>query len=155
MKTLANFKSIAMMAILALFMVPSFGQGGPPGGNRPGGGPGGRQYTEEDVKQRVKRQSQELGMNEEQEKKITEFELQQYKKMQVERQKNQGDWEKMRETMRANRELRDAKYKEVLTEEQYKKYQQQQEERMQRMRERREAGGQGGGQRGDRGRGRQ
>ena len=156
MKTWLNIKSIALLAMMALITLPAIGQGGPPPGGP--GGRGGRQFTEEDVKNRVKRQSQTLGMNEEQEKKIMDFELEQYKKNQVEFQKNQGDWEKRREYMTQQREVRDQKYKEVLTEDQYKQYKQNQEERRQRMQENRPPGqrpeGAGTGDRPDRGRGR-
>jgi hypothetical protein len=116
--------------------------------------------TEDDVKERVKRQSQTLELTSEQEKTITDFELEQYKKNQVERQKNQGDWEKMREHMQGQRELRDKKYEEVLTPVQFEKYKKQQEERRQQFEQRRQENqgqpGQGPAQQGarpDRGRG--
>jgi hypothetical protein len=116
--------------------------------------------TEEDVKERVKRQTQALELSEAQEKTITDFEVGQFKKNQVEMQKFQGDREKMREHMQGQRELRDKKYEEVLTPEQLEKYKKQQEERRQQMQERRQQnqggdGNDGGeGSRPDRGRGR-
>ena len=170
MKTSNHVKVIAVIAILAMSAFPTFAQGG--NGQRPGGGQGpeggqrqgggqwqGRQMTEDDVKERVKRQSQTLELSAEQEKKITDFEVEQYKKMQIERQKNEGDWEKMRENMKTQRELRDKKYEEVLTPDQYKKYTQQQEERRQQMEQRRQQnqngqGGQNREERPERGRGR-
>ncbi len=154
MRTAINFRAMTFIAIMAICSFPMFGQG-PGGGQRPGGpGPGGgpgRQWTEEDVKERVKRQTQTLGLSEEQEKTIMDFEIEQNKKMQVERQKNEGDWEKMRESMGKQREVRDKKYEEVLTPEQYKKYKQAQEERRQEMQQRRDQNpgqnpGQTGGQ---------
>lgn len=168
MKTLINLKALAIIAIMAITAFPTFAQGGqrpgggqrPDGGQRPEGGQWqGRQMTEDDVKERVKRQSQALELTTEQEKKITDFEVEQYKKMQIERQKNQGDWEKMRENMKTQRELRDKKYEEVLTPDQYKKYTQQQEERRQQMEQRRQQnqngqGGQNREERPERGRGR-
>jgi Spy/CpxP family protein refolding chaperone len=139
MKKAVAFRTFVFLAIMAIFAYPTFAQGGnrPGGGQRPGGGMG-RQFTEDDVKQRVQRQAELLGMNDDQEKKILDFELELYKKNQVERQKHQGDREGMRAYMLEQRELRDQKYKEVLTEEQFKQYQKNQEERMERMRQRRD-----------------
>jgi len=167
MKSKLNLRKFTFISLLVMSTLPMLAQGGQgpggqgqrgqgPGGQGPGGG---RQFTEEDVKQRVKRQSQALEMTEDQEKKIMDFEMEQYTKMQVERQKNNGDWEKMRESMGAQRDLRDQKYKEVLSEEQYNKYKQTQEERRKQMEERRQQNpGQPGttpqGDRPDRGRGR-
>lgn len=154
MKNKINRKKLSFLAFLMIIALPMFAQ-------PPGGGPwGGRQFTEDDVKERVKRQSQALEMNAEQEKKITDFEVEQYKKNQVEMQKFQGDREKMREHMQGQRELRDKKYEEVLTPVQFEKYKKQQEERRQEMQQRREqnqgapAQENGGGDRPDRGRGR-
>ncbi|MDF1572714.1 MAG: hypothetical protein P1P82_13985 [Bacteroidales bacterium] len=164
MKKAVVFRSFAFLAIMALFTFPTFAQGGnrpgggqrPEAGQRPGGGMG-RQFTEDDVKQRVKRQSELLGMNQEQEKKIMDFELEMYKKNQVERQKHQDDWEAMRTYMQSQRELRDKKYEEVLTEEQFKQYKKNQEDRRERMQRQRD-GAPGdrpaGGERPARGRGR-
>lgn len=96
-------------------------------------------------------------MNAEQEKKILDFELEMFKKNQVERQRIQGDREAMRAFMQEQRKQRDQKYKEVLTEEQFKQYQANQQERMEQMRQRRDrAPGDrpGDGDRSERGRGR-
>ncbi len=90
----------------------------------------GGQWTEDDVKQRVERLSEALNLSEEQEKKILDFEMEQYKKNSVEMQKNRGDREKMREIMNTRREQRDVKYREVLTDDQFAKYKKNQEERM-------------------------
>jgi|GEM_PF-2026327 len=170
MKKAVVFRTFAFLAVMALFAYPTFAQGGnrPGGGQRPDGGqrPGsgqrpeggmGRQFSEDDVKQRVKRQSELLGMDQEQEKKIMDFELEMYKKNQVERQKHQGDWEAMRTYMQGQRELRDKKYEEVLTEEQFKQYKKNQEDRRERMQRQRDgAPGDrpGTGDRPERGRGR-
>lgn len=165
MKKAFAFRSFAFLAIMAIFAYPTFAQGG----NRPGGGQGdrpgagqgdrpgggmGRQFTEDDVKQRVQQQSESLGLNDDQEKKILDFELEMYKKNQVERQKHRGDRDGMRAYMLEQRELRDQKYKEVLTEEQFKQYKKNQEERVERMRQRRDGSGTSGGDRPARGRGR-
>ncbi len=150
MKKAVVFRTFTFLAIMALFAYPTFAQGGnrpgggqrpdagqrPAGGQQPGGGMG-RQFTEEDVKQRVKRQSEALSMNEDQEKKILDFELEMYRKNQVERQRLRDDREGMRAYMRQQRDLRDKKYEEVLTEEQFKMYRENQEERRERMEQRR------------------
>lgn len=150
MKKQINHRTLMTALVVMLISLPVFSQGGPPPGGRPGGGQG-RQFTEEDVKNRVKRLSQDLNMTEEQEKQLTDFEVEQYKKNQVERQKMQGDWEKMREYMRSQREVRDTKYKEVLDEDQYKKYQELQEQRRQEWQNRRQQNQQRpGGRDGDR-----
>ncbi len=164
MKKAIVFRTLAFLAVMALFAYPVFAQGGnrpgsgerPEAGQRPGGGMG-RQFSEDDVKQRVKRQTELLGLNEDQEKKIMDFELEMYRKNQVERQKHQGDWEAMRTYMQGQRELRDKKYEEVLNEEQFKLYKQNQEGRRERMqRERDGAPGErpGTGDLPERGRGR-
>ena len=149
MKTIIRIKTVMLIVLLAIFAIPAIGQQRPgmdqqrPGMDqqRPGMGQGqgpGRgqnwQWTEDDVKQRVNRLSQALDLNENQEKKVLDFEMEQYKKNQVDMQKHRGDREKMREIMTNQRELRDKKYGEVLTEEQYKKYKQNQQERMQNRR---------------------
>jgi len=163
MKKTFSFKTIAIVAFMAICTLPTFGQGGQgQGGGRPGGGQGGgmgRQWTEEDVKERVKRSTQALNLSEEQEKKIMDFEIETFKKNQVERQKFQGDREAMRDYMIKQREERDKKYEEVLTEDQYKKFKENQEQRRKEMQDRRQNNqGKPGGQQGDdrpaRGRGR-
>ena len=135
MKTIIRIKTVMLVVLLAIFAVPAIGQQRPGMGQGQGPGRGqGRQWTEDDVKQRVNRLSQALDLTEDQEKKVLEFEMEQYKKNSVEMQKHRGDREKMREIMTNQRELRDKKYGEVLTEEQYKKYKQNQQDRMQNRR---------------------
>lgn len=107
----------------------------PPQG-APGYGARGGRMTEENVKQRVERLSESLGMSEEQKAKILEIELEAFKKNQVEMQKHYGDREAMRSYMQEQRELRDKQYKEVLSEEQMKKYLEEREQRYQEMRNR-------------------
>ncbi|MDA3822724.1 MAG: hypothetical protein PF450_08975 [Bacteroidales bacterium] len=160
MKKAFNFKTMAIIAFMVICTLPTFGQGGRgqgPGGGREGGGQGGgmgRQWTEEDVKERVKRQTQLLELTEAQEKKLVDFELELYKKNQVERQKLQGDREAMRDYLVKQREVREEKYKEVLTEEQYKKFKENQDQRRKEMQDNRPNSGQPDGDRPARGRGR-
>jgi hypothetical protein len=140
MRTFHEIRTLAVAFVIAIAALPAIGQGGQGTGSpeRPGVGQGqgpgrgqGREWTEEDVKQRTKRQTEALNLSKEQEKQILDFELEQYRKNQAEMQKNQGDREKMREIMTRQREARDVKYKEVLTEEQFTQYKKNQEERMQ------------------------
>ena len=137
MKRIKNVSCAAIATMLIMAVSPLFGQA--PGGQGRGQGQGqgqGRQMTEEDVKQRVERLSETLEMNEEQKSKIMKYELDSFKKREVERQKYQGDRDAMREQMRKMREERDKVYKETLTEEQMKKYTELQEQRRQQMQNR-------------------
>ena len=132
--------------LLAICSIPAFAQ-------PPGGGQGGRrQMTEEDVKIRVEQTADSLNLTAEQEKKVLEFEMELFR----ERQKmfedfdpESGDREAMRSKMMQQREVRDEKYAEVLTEEQLEKFQEMQDRRRENMRQRREENPGG-----DRGRGR-
>jgi len=144
-KNLNKMKTATLLVLLAICTIPAFSQ--PPGGGR-----GGRQMTEEDVTEMVERTADSLNLTAEQEKKVLEFELEFYK----ERQKlfenfdrETGDREAMREKMMQQRDERDKKYAEVLTDEQLEKFQEMQDRRRQNMRQRREDGSGG-----DRGRGR-
>ncbi len=108
---------------------------------QPGQGPGrGFQMTEEDIRARVDNLSETLSLSEDQHKKILDYELEFYNKMQIEFQKmrNNPDGPPDREAMRANmqkiREERDQKYAEVLTAEQMEKFRQIQEQRRNEMR---------------------
>ena len=108
--------------------------------------------TEEDVKQRVQSMSDSLDLTDAQEKKVLEFEMEFFR----ERQKmfenfdfETGDREAMRSYMMKQREERNEKYAEVLTEEQFEKYQEIADRRRQNMRRRMEEDSGG-----DRGRGR-
>ena len=108
--------------------------------------------TEEDVKERVEQTADSLNLTAEQEKKVLEFEMEFFR----ERQKmfenfdfETGDREAMRSYMMKQREERNEKYAEVLTQEQLEKYQEMADRRRQNMRQRREEDSGG-----DRGRGR-
>ena len=97
--------------------------------------------TEEDVVERVERNADSLNLTDQQEKKVLEFELEFYK----ERQKmfenfdpQTGDREAMRAKMMKQRDERNEKYAEVLTEDQLEKFKQMQDRRRQQMRQRRE-----------------
>ncbi len=139
-------KTATLLVLLVTCSIPTFAQ--------PGSGQGGRrQMTEEDVKERVKRTADSLDLTDTQEKKVLEFELEFFKKNQKIRENfdfETGDREAMREFMMEQREERNEKYAEVLTEEQLEKFLQMQDRRQQQMRQRREEDS--GGQRG-RGRG--
>jgi Spy/CpxP family protein refolding chaperone len=135
-------KTATTLLFLVFVSIPAFSQ--------PGQGQGGRrQYTEEDVKERVRQTADSLSLTAEQEKKVLAFELEFFKKNQAMRENfdpETGDREAMRALMMKQREERDKKYSEVLTLEQMKKYYQMQERRQERMRQRREddTGGQRG-----------
>jgi len=108
--------------------------------------------SEEDVKERVEMTADSLDLTAEQEKKVLEFELAFYKerqKMFENFDRETGDREAMRDKMMKQRDERNEKYAEVLTEEQLEKFKQMQDRRRQQMRQRREDGSGG-----DRGRGR-
>jgi Spy/CpxP family protein refolding chaperone len=139
-------KTATLLVLLVTCSIPTFAQ--------PGSGQGGRrQMTEEDVKERVKRTADSLDLTDAQEKKVLEFELDFFKKNQKVRENfdfETGDREAMREFMMKQREERNEKYAEVLTDEQLEKFLQMQDRRQQQMRQRMEEDS--GGQRG-RGRG--
>jgi periplasmic protein CpxP/Spy len=132
MKILIYLKSITILLLLAFCTVPGFAQ--------PGQGRGIRgQWSEEDVKARVESLSDTLNLSEKQEKEILMFELEFIKTMQKERENfdpETGDREVMRARMMEIRDDRDARYKEVLTTEQFAKYTEMVEERRSRMRQR-------------------
>ena len=98
----------AILIIIASFLaMPMFGQRGTGQGRPQGNRPQPRQMTEENVKERVNRLASNLEMNEDQKKKIMDYELELYKKNQVERQRMMGDRESMRAYMMKQREERE------------------------------------------------
>jgi hypothetical protein len=139
-------KTATLLVLLVICSIPTYAQ-------PPGGGQGSRrQMTEEDVKERIQRTADSLDLTDAQEKNILEFEMEYYK----ERQKmfenfdfETGDREAMRAKMMKQREEREEKYAEVLTEEQMNKYLEMRDRRQQQMRQRKEEDTGG-----DRGRGR-
>ena len=145
-----KFKLAVFTAALIMGIMPLFGQ--PPGG--PGQGPR-RMMTEEDVKNRVDNLAKTLEMTADQKEKIMKYEIDSYKKRQVEMQKFQGDREAMRAYFTKSREERDKLYEETLTEDQMTKYKEIQEQRRQEMQNRRQQNPQQGPpqDRPDRGRG--
>ena len=163
MKTIKKLRFPLLVIILMLGALSASGQNQ---GQRQGQGQGqgqgqrqgqGRNFTEDDVKQRVDRLSESLEMTDEQEAAILKFELDAYKKNQVERQKlmDAGDREAMRSYMQEQKKVRDVKYAEILTEEQMKEYAKILEERQQQMRDRnKERNPEQDGERSERGRGR-
>jgi hypothetical protein len=126
-------KAVYFMVIALFSVAPLLGQRGTGQGQGRGQGDGqGRpQMTQENVEQRVGRLAATLELNAEQKKTILDYELEQFKKNQVERQRIQGDRDQMRDYMMKQREERDKKYKEVLTEEQWTKYMEDREQRRQ------------------------
>jgi hypothetical protein len=115
--------------------------------------------SEEDIKKRVDDLSTNLELSKDQHKKIMDYEMEFYTRMQVEREKmrNSGDFDReaMRERMTKVREERNKKYEEVLTKDQLEKYKVIQEQRRNEMRQQRQqANPQQDGDRPARGRGR-
>jgi len=98
---------------------------------------------EERTKAQVERVEKLLSLTADQKTKIQAIETELGKEMSAIREKNQGDRDAMRTAMQELDKKRDAKYKEVLTADQFKKYL---EDKEQRQRER----GQGQGQRPER-----
>ena len=163
MKKFMKLNAFGLALLMSLFTIQLSAQEGQRG-QRQGGGPGGPggpgrgfQMSEDDIKERVDNLGETLEFSKEQHKKILDYEMEFYNKMQVERQIYTGDnREEMRATMMKAREERDKKYEEVLTQEQLKKYKEIQEQRRSEMRRQyqdRNPGGQGG-DRPARGRGR-
>ncbi len=133
MKKLSKLNAFGLAFLMSLFTLTLSGQGG----QGPGGGPGqgrGFQMSEDDIIERVDNLSETLKFSKDQHKKILEYELEFYNKIQVERQKFTGDREAMRATMMQAREERDKKYEEVLTKEQMEKFKEIQEQRRSDMR---------------------
>ena len=108
-----------------------------------GQGQGQRQQMtpEERAKAQTERLEKLLTLKADQKTKVQAIELEYAKESSKIRQDNQGNREAMREAMQKLNTKRDAKYKEVLTADQFKKYQ---EDIEQRQRERGQGGGGGG-----------
>lgn len=98
---------------------------------------------EEMAKRQTAQIKEAVGLDEKQEKKVYELNLETGKKMRALREEMQGGApapEGMREKMREIREGQDEKMKEILSENQWKKYEKFQEERRARWRDRRPGG---------------
>ena len=93
---------------------------------------------EEFAKRQTAQLKEELGLDEVQEKKVYELNLESIKKMSVLREKMRdgGGFEGMREKMMEIREDQNKKMKEILSEKQWTKYEKYQEERRSGMRDR-------------------
>ena len=154
-RNIINLKITSLMMLLALFAIPLFAQPGQEQGPGPGhpemgqgsgqpgmmgmghGQPGmmgmGRgmfgQASEEAVKERVENMAETFEFSAEQKNKFMEFEMDLFKKNQIELQKLARDREAMISYMQAQRELRDKKYAEVFTKEQMAKYNELQQNR--------------------------
>ncbi|MFC2116316.1 hypothetical protein ACFLTU_07560 [Bacteroidota bacterium] len=155
MKNIVNLKITSVVMLLAFSAIPLFAQPGQRQGQGQGQGRGQgqgqrTQRTEEEVKARAMRLAESLECSDVQKKKLIDFEVEQYRQGQTERQKFAGDRDAMREYMRKQRDIRDKKYAEILSEDQMKKYKQLMEER----RNQRQRPGEGEGSEGQRGRGR-
>jgi len=152
MKRAVKYKMMGLVLLISLFGMNILAQGGPGRGF---------QMTEEDIKERVENTAQTLKMDDKQSKKALAVEMDFYNKMQIERQKmmNAGgppaDREAMREKMMKMRDERNAQYKDILTDEQYKQFIDIQEQRQREMREQRQQSNPGSEEeRPERGRGR-
>jgi Spy/CpxP family protein refolding chaperone len=154
MKNLFNLRSIGLAILVSIFTLNISAQG-------PGGG---RQMTEEDIKERSGNTAETLGLDKDQHKKIEAVDMDFYNKMQIERQKMrsaggppaEGDREAMREKMRKMNDDRNSQYEEILTPKQYKKFIEIQEQRRTEMRQQRQESNPDGesGEKSERGRGR-
>jgi len=155
MKCNLNLNWMGLVLLVSLFTlnISAQGQGGP------GRGP---QMTEDDIKERAEQTAEALDLSETQHEKILAIDMDFYNKMQIERQKmrNAGgpppDRDAMRAKMLKMRDDRNEQYKDVLTEDQYKKFIELQEQRRTEMRQQREQSNPGGAPEGrpERGRGR-
>ncbi len=117
MNKMINLRSAALLMFLAFLTMPVFAQSGGQGQRR--------QMSEQDIKERAAWMADTLNLTEKQEKEILEYDLVFYKTMQKERENfdfESGDRDAMRAKMMGLRDKKDAKYKEVLTAEQYGKY---------------------------------
>ena len=152
MKNLFNLRSIGLAILVSIITLNISAQG-------PGGG---RQMTEDDIKERSENTAKTLGLDKDQHKKIEAVDMDFYNKMQIERQKMRSaggpppDREEMREKMGKMMDDRNAEYEKVLTPEQYKKFIEIQEQRRNEMREQRQQSNPdgGGSEKSERGRGR-
>ena len=103
-------------------------------------GPREHMTPEQQVTRMVERLTEELKLDENQQKELQTYFTEQFQKRQEEFEKNRPapeDREAMREKMEKEREATDAKLKEVLTEEQYKTYKANEEKRMKEMQQHR------------------
>lgn len=127
---------------------------------RPGGPGRGWQMSEEDIKERVDKLAETLGLNEDQHKKVLAIDMDFYNKMQIEGQKmrNMERTPENRDAMRAKmmkmRDERNEEYEAVLTPEQYEQFIELQEARRDEMRKQREQRDGEGEEKPSRGRGR-
>ena len=153
MKNKKNRLLNLVVMLMVFSSIPLFGQPGQGAGRGPG--MGGRQMSEEDVKERVNTLSETLKLSDGQTTELTKYEIDAYKKGQIERQKFDGDRDAMRAYFMESREARDKKYEDVLTKEQMDEFTKLQEERRQQRRQQGDQQRTGqDGERPDRGRGR-
>lgn len=99
-------------------------------------GPREHMTPEQQATRMIERLTEELKLDENQQKELQTYFTEQFQKRQEEFEKNRPtpeDRETMREKMEKEREATDAKLKEVLTEEQYNTYKANEEKRMKEM----------------------
>ena len=103
-------------------------------------GPREHMTPEQQATRMIERLTEELKLDENQQKELQTYFTEQFQKRQEEfeqEQPNPEDREAMREKMEKEREATDAKLKEVLTEEQYNTYKANEEKRMKEMQQHR------------------
>lgn len=122
MKKAIDLKNSFLLIVISLLTFPLFAQ--------PGGGPGRRQMTEEDIKTRVERLSETLELSDKQEEQLLKYELDEFNSRQDMMENFNGDREAMRTYMMEMREKRDKEYAKILSEEQMTTWIELREERM-------------------------
>ena len=93
--------------------------------------------VEERAKTQTEFMEKQVGLKDDQKAKIKAIDLEFAKQMDEQIQKNRGDRDAMRTKMREIDTARDAKYKEILTDEQFKKYLEEKAKREKELQERR------------------
>jgi len=93
---------------------------------------GERMSPEERVERQVQLMTDSLALSEAQAQKVEEVLLKYIGEMQAARESSEGDWEALRETMRAIRQRQNEELKTLLTAEQYEKWQTLQRQRRRR-----------------------
>ncbi|MDR1722487.1 MAG: hypothetical protein LBR84_00930 [Tannerella sp.] len=125
-------KKILLVSFMFMFALMISAQDRPRGGGRFGGDPAAR----------LEQLKKDLGLNEKQVESIKTIDENFMKKMQAQREQGQdGDREARMQQMRKMSEERNAEYKKILTEEQYKKFIEQEEQRRQQFGGPRNGGG--------------
>lgn len=98
--------------------------------------PKGRMSPEQQATQTVERLNKELKLTDKQKNELQEWFTDSFKKRNEEFQKKQEDREAMKEAMQKDRQETEARLKEILTGDQYKKYQENEKKRREELKER-------------------